>query len=150
MCEGGRKGRGGHLREEVAVGAVEPQGGRMAIAATLESPGIETVSFSLHRGAAVVLIDEFPDRSETAAPPTCKAIGCSAASKSSSRALSPRRIAWVVIISVYNRARREIWRRKNRSCRSVQSIIGAIENRCGECDAIMRQDISHIGLGLKV
>ena len=61
-------------------------------------------------------------------PPNCKASGCSAASKSNRRARSPKRMASAVTISVYRRVCRVMRRRKNRSCRSVQSIIGATQN----------------------
>jgi hypothetical protein len=44
-----------------------------------------------------------------------------------------------VIISVYNRARREIRRRKNRQCRSVQSIIGATQKRQGFTDRFTKE-----------
>jgi hypothetical protein len=63
-------------------------------------------------------------------PPSCSATGCSASEKPRMRSRSPCSTAPVVTISVYSRTRRETWRRKNRQCRSVQSIIGATERRC--------------------
>src|SRR5882672_2882166 len=68
-------------------------------------------------------------RSPGSLPPSCRASGCSSASKRSRRSRSPRRIAPVVIISVYSSVSGENPRRKYRQRRSVQSIMGATETR---------------------
>ena len=49
-------------------------------------------------------------RSSGSDPPSCSATGCSAALKSRSRGFGPCTIAGAVTISVYNIARRVIWR----------------------------------------
>ena len=65
-------------------------------------------------------------------PPSCSATGCSSALKPSSRSRWPCSTASAVTISVYSRACPDNSRWKNRQCRSVQSIMGATQNLCGE------------------
>ena len=63
-------------------------------------------------------------------PPSCRATGCSSGLKASRRSRLPCNTASAVTISVYSRARRVSSRWKNRQCRSVQSIMGAMQNLC--------------------